>query len=44
MGYRLGPFLDTALPAVVARCEAAGEGDDELREHCLQALESFVQR
>ncbi|KIY96332.1 hypothetical protein MNEG_11630 [Monoraphidium neglectum] len=45
-GHRLGAYLGRALPLVVAAYEGAGEGeaDDELREHCLQALESFVQR
>ncbi|KAI8473659.1 MAG: armadillo-type protein [Monoraphidium minutum] len=45
-GHRLGAFLGRALPLVVAAYRGAGEGeaDDELREHCLLALESFVQR
>lgn len=44
MGFRLGPHLPAALPLLLQHCDAAGEGDEELREHCLQALESFVLR
>jgi len=44
VGYRFGRHLGAALPLVVAQCEGAAEGDDELRELCLQALEGFVVR
>ncbi|GBF96436.1 hypothetical protein Rsub_09235 [Raphidocelis subcapitata] len=45
-GHRLGPFLPRALPLVISCYEGAGEGEaeDELRDQCLQALESFVSR
>ncbi|GLI69131.1 hypothetical protein VaNZ11_013686 [Volvox africanus] len=44
VGYRFGRYLSTAVPLVITFCNKAAEGDDELREHCLQALEGFVQR
>ena len=31
------------MPTIIKFCNKAGEGDDELREFCLQALEAFVQ-
>lgn len=31
------------VPVIISYCNKAAEGDDELREFCLQALESFVQ-
>ena len=43
-GWRFGRHLDTAVPLVVKHWTAAGEGDDELRDVCLQALEAFVLR
>jgi hypothetical protein len=38
VGYRFGKYLGEATNLVVAYCESAKEkeGDDELREHCLQ--------
>jgi len=38
VGYRFGKYLSDATSLVVSYCEAAKEreGDDELREHCLQ--------
>jgi cullin-associated NEDD8-dissociated protein 1 len=32
------------VPLVVTQCRAAQEGDDEMRESSLQALEAFVLR
>lgn len=43
-GWRFGRHLDMAVPSVVEHWKAAGEGDDELRDYCLQALEAFVLR
>jgi len=38
VGYRFGKYLGEATSLAVSYCEAAqeNEGDDELREHCLQ--------
>jgi hypothetical protein len=36
VGYRFGRYLNDAVPLVVRHCDQAGEGDDELREYCLQ--------
>ena len=36
MGYRFGRYLASTIPLVVGHCEQAGEGDEELRELCLQ--------
>eukprot|EP00195_Chlamydomonas_chlamydogama_P007020 CAMPEP_0202892974 /NCGR_PEP_ID=MMETSP1392-20130828/2632_1 /ASSEMBLY_ACC=CAM_ASM_000868 /TAXON_ID=225041 /ORGANISM="Chlamydomonas chlamydogama, Strain SAG 11-48b" /LENGTH=1235 /DNA_ID=CAMNT_0049577131 /DNA_START=157 /DNA_END=3864 /DNA_ORIENTATION=- len=44
VGYRFGRHLSTAVPLVMSYCDNAAEGDDELREYSLQALESFVMR
>eukprot|EP00798_Chlamydomonas_sp_ICE-L_P008749 gene8749-33610_t len=46
VGYRFGKHLGVALPLIVKHCDAAAaaEGDDELRENCLQALESFIHK
>ncbi|GFR41084.1 hypothetical protein Agub_g1724, partial [Astrephomene gubernaculifera] len=44
VGYRFGRYLGTAVPLAIRHCDNAAEGDDELREHCLQALEGFVLR
>ena len=41
---RFGRHVNTALPLLVTQCDKAAEGDDELRELCLQALETFVLR
>lgn len=43
-GWRFGRHLDIAVPLVVEKWSAAGEGDDELKDLCLQALEAFVLR
>ncbi len=44
VGWRFGRHLAVAVPLVIRYCGEAKEGDDELREFCLQALESFVLR
>ncbi|KAF8067210.1 CAND1 [Scenedesmus sp. PABB004] len=43
-GYRFGRHLSRAVPLMLAANKAAAEGEDELREYALQALESFVSR
>jgi cullin-associated NEDD8-dissociated protein 1 len=43
-GWRFGRHLSRAVPLVVGRWKGAGEGDDELREFALQALEAFLLR
>lgn len=43
IGYRFGKHLPATIPLVIKFSHDAVEGDDELREHCLQALEAFVQ-
>ncbi|GAB1606379.1 cullin-associated NEDD8-dissociated protein 1 [Argonauta hians] len=40
-GHRFGEYLDKMVPLIVGFCR---EEDDELREFCLQAFESFVRR
>ena len=42
MGWRFGQYLEKAVPLAVNYCQGAGEGEDELQEYCLQALESFM--
>ena len=42
-GYRFGKHLPNVVPLIISFSKKAAEGDDELREFCLQALESFVQ-
>ena len=44
MGWRFGKQLAEAVPLAVRYCEDAAEGDNEVQEYCLQALESFVLR
>uniref|UniRef100_A0A383VAE3 TATA-binding protein interacting (TIP20) domain-containing protein n=1 Tax=Tetradesmus obliquus TaxID=3088 RepID=A0A383VAE3_TETOB len=44
VGYRFGRHLTEAVPLMVQYGQKAAEGDDELREYALQALESFVSR
>lgn len=44
VGYRFGPHLNDVLPLLIQYCKNASENDDEIREHSLQALESFVTR
>eukprot|EP00192_Tetraselmis_astigmatica_P000226 CAMPEP_0117662728 /NCGR_PEP_ID=MMETSP0804-20121206/8205_1 /TAXON_ID=1074897 /ORGANISM="Tetraselmis astigmatica, Strain CCMP880" /LENGTH=1235 /DNA_ID=CAMNT_0005469641 /DNA_START=95 /DNA_END=3802 /DNA_ORIENTATION=- len=44
VGYRFGSYLPKGLPLVMSHCDSAGEEDYQLREYCLQALESFVER
>lgn len=39
VGYRFGRYLSTAVPLAISHCDKAAEGDDELREHCLQVRE-----
>jgi hypothetical protein len=36
VGFRFGPHLDTAVPLMIQFADKATEGDDELREQCLQ--------
>jgi hypothetical protein len=43
VGYRFGRHLPSALPLIVTHCEKAGEGDEELRENCLQVRPSCVE-
>lgn len=43
IGYRFGKHLPSTIPLVIKFSQNASEGDDELREFCLQALEAFVQ-
>lgn len=43
IGYRFGKHLPATIPLVIKFSHDAVEGDDELREYCLQALEAFVQ-
>ena len=40
-GHRVGEHLERIIPLVVTFCKVE---DDELREYCLQAFESFVRR
>ncbi|KAF6251732.1 armadillo-type protein [Scenedesmus sp. NREL 46B-D3] len=44
VGYRFGRHLAEAVPLMVQYGQKAAEGDDELREYALQALESFASR
>eukprot|EP00741_Cyanophora_paradoxa_P025544 tig00000383_g24650.t1 len=44
VGYRLGKHLERIVPLFIRYCDDEKASDDELRENCLQALESFVQR
>jgi len=43
VGYRFGCYLPKAIPLIMKHCDSAGEEDCEVRENCLQALESFVE-
>uniref|UniRef100_A0A8C2F711 Cullin-associated and neddylation-dissociated 1 n=1 Tax=Cyprinus carpio TaxID=7962 RepID=A0A8C2F711_CYPCA len=40
-GHRIGEYLEKIIPLVVKFCSV---DDDELREYCIQAFESFVRR
>ena len=40
-GHRVGQHLERIVPLIVKFCQVE---DDELREYCLQAFESFVRR
>ncbi|XP_026962751.1 cullin-associated NEDD8-dissociated protein 1 isoform X3 [Sagmatias obliquidens] len=40
-GHRIGEYLEKIIPLVVKFCNV---DDDELREYCIQAFESFVRR
>lgn len=40
-GHRFGEHLERVMPLVVGYCKVE---DDELREYCIQAFESFVRR
>ncbi|KAK9750059.1 hypothetical protein RND81_02G170400 [Saponaria officinalis] len=44
VGYRFGPYLGDTVPLLINYCKSASENDEELREYCLQALESFLLR
>ncbi|KAJ1702873.1 hypothetical protein LUZ63_002652 [Rhynchospora breviuscula] len=44
VGYRFGPHLSDTVPLLISYCTTASENDEELREYCLQALESFLLR
>ncbi len=37
VGYRFGRYLPDAVPLIIKHCNKAGDSDDELKEHCLQA-------
>lgn len=43
-GYRFGPHLQKAVPLLSGFCADAREGDEELHEYGLQALEACVLR
>lgn len=43
VGYRYGRYLSESVPLVIQYGHKASEGDDELREFVLQALENFVE-
>nr|CAG4651567.1 EOG090X00HY [Triops cancriformis] len=40
-GHRFGEFVERAVPLIVRYVKVE---DDELREHCLQALKAFIER
>lgn len=40
-GHRVGEHIEAIMPHMVRYCKVE---DDELREYCLQAFESFVRR
>lgn len=40
-GHRFGEQIEKVMPLIV---QYSNEDDDELREYCLQAFESFVYR
>lgn len=40
-GHRFGEQIERVMPLIV---QYSNEDDDELREYCLQAFESFVYR
>jgi len=40
-GHRVGEHLEIVIPLIIQFCS---EDDDELREYCIQAFESFVRR
>ncbi|CAG0890156.1 unnamed protein product [Darwinula stevensoni] len=42
-GHRFGEYLERAMPLVMKYC-STGQDDDELREYCIQAFESFIRR
>ncbi|XP_063954997.1 cullin-associated NEDD8-dissociated protein 1-like isoform X1 [Lytechinus pictus] len=41
-GHRVGEHLERIIPLIVKFCKV--DEDDELREYCIQAFESFVRR
>jgi hypothetical protein len=36
VGFRFGPHMGSAVPLMIQFADKAPEGDDELREQCLQ--------
>ena len=40
-GHRIGEHLERIVPLIVKFCQVE---DDEVREYCIQAFESFVRR
>ncbi|MEW5303601.1 MAG: hypothetical protein WDW36_006278 [Sanguina aurantia] len=44
VGYRFGKHLAMTVPLMMHYCDKATDGDDELREYCLQAMEGLVLR
>uniref|UniRef100_A0A8C6YIV1 Cullin associated and neddylation dissociated 2 (putative) n=1 Tax=Naja naja TaxID=35670 RepID=A0A8C6YIV1_NAJNA len=40
-GHRIGDYLEKMIPLIIQYCNVE---DDELREYCFQAFESFVRR
>jgi len=44
VGFRFGTHLDRAVPLAMDYCNTSGEEDYEIKEYCLQALESIVER
>lgn len=38
-GHRVGPYLEHVIPSIMNFCDV---DDDELKEYCIQAFESFI--
>lgn len=43
LGHRFGPFVERAVPLLVARCDEASSEDGDAKEGCLLALTNIVQ-